>query len=224
MLHFSFWNNPAPEGFGKQRIEALADGIFSVAMTLLVLEIKLPQSEIYATDAALWQRLASLEGNVTIYVISFLVLGMFWISHHYQFHFVERTDRALLWINLLFLLTVSTVPFSTALLGQHTRLWVPFLIYSANLLVLVGFFYMNINYLGTHPALSSPTLTPEIIRGFKIRQGLFALVPVMSAAMALYSPRFALYLYFLLALLHFVPKGGVREPTARETSRDLPSP
>ncbi|MEP6941971.1 MAG: TMEM175 family protein [Betaproteobacteria bacterium] len=220
MLHFSFWNNPAPEGFGKSRIEALADGIFSVAMTLLVLEIKLPPTEVYATESALWQRLLSLEGNITIYVISFLVLGMFWVSHHYQFHFVQRTDRALLWINLLFLLAVSTVPFSTALLGQHTHLWLPFLLYSLNLLVLVGFFYMNINYLGTHPALSSPSLTPEIIRGFKIRQGLFALVPVLSAAVALYSPRFALYLYFLLALLHFVPRGDVREPIARDALRN----
>ena len=193
-------------------------------MTLLVLEIKLPQSEIYATDAALWQRLLSLEGNVTIYVISFLVLAMFWVSHHFQFHFVERTDRALLWINLAFLLTVSSVPFSTALLGQHAHLWLPFLIYSLNLLVLVGFFYMNINYLGTHPALSSPSLTPEIIRGFKIRQLLFALVPVMSAVIALYSPRFALYLYLLLALPHFVPRGDVREPVARDTSRDIPGP
>ena len=54
---------PRREGFGKNRIEALADGIFAVAMTLLVLEIKLPPSEIYATDAALWQRLLSLEGT-----------------------------------------------------------------------------------------------------------------------------------------------------------------
>ncbi len=218
-MHFSFWrNNPAPEGFGKSRIEALADGIFAVAMTLLVLEIKLPPTEFYATEGELFQRLLSLESNLTIYVISFLVLGMFWVSHHYQFHFVQRTDRALLWINLVFLLAVSTVPFSTALLGQHIHLWLPFPIYSANLLVLVGFFYLNIRYVGRHPALSSPSLTPEIVRGFKIRQGFFALVPVLSMLVALYSPRIALYLYFLLALLHFVPKGEVRDSPAPDKS------
>ena len=221
MLRFSFWNNPAPEGFGKARIEALADGIFSVAMTLLVLEIKLPQGEFYDTDQELLQRLLSLESTITIYLISFLVLGMFWVSHHYQFHFVQRTDRAMLWINLVFLLAVTTVPFSTALLGTHIHLWLPFLIYSVNLLVLVGFFYMNISYLARHPALASPSLTPEVIHGFKVRQGLFALVPVLSCGVALYSPRVALYLYFLLALLHFVPKGDVREPKAPGARPDV---
>jgi hypothetical protein len=73
MLNFSFWNNPAPEGFGKARIEALADGIFSVAMTLLFFFNETPTTEIYTTESALWQRLLSLEGTVTIYVISFLV-------------------------------------------------------------------------------------------------------------------------------------------------------
>ena len=193
-------------------------------MTLLVLEIKLPPNEFYATEGELLQRLLSLESNITIYVISFLVLGMFWISHHYQFHFVQRTDRALLWINLMFLLAVSTVPFSTALLGQHIHLWLPFVIYSANLLALVGFFYLNISYVGRHPALSSPSLTPAILRGFKIRQGLFAMVPVLSMLTALYSPPIGLYLYFVLALLHFFPNAEVRDPAAPGKSSGYPTP
>jgi len=214
MAYFSFWKNPVPEGFGKNRIEALADGIFSVAMTLLVLEIKLPAAESLPTHADLLHRLLSLESSLTIYVISFLMLGMFWVSHHYQFHFVQRTSRALLWINLLILLCTTTIPFSTALLGQHADLWLPFLIYTVNLLLLIFFLHIHIDYLARHPELASSSLTPEVVRAFKVRQLLFATVPVLSAVVAFYSSRIALYLYFLLVPLHFLPSARVRKARA----------
>jgi len=220
MAYFSFWKNPVPEGFGKNRIEALADGIFSVAMTLLVLEIKLPAAETLPTHADLLHRLLSLESSLTIYVISFLLLGMFWVSHHYQFHFVQRTSRALLWLNLLLLLCTTTIPFSTALLGQHADLWLPFLIYSSNLLLLILFLHLHIDYLAAHPELASPSLTPEVVRAFKVRQLLFAVVPVASVVVAFYSSRLALYLYFFLAPLHFLPAARVRKP--RVDSSDEP--
>lgn len=215
---FSFWGNPVPEGFGKSRIEAIADGIFAVAMTLLVLEIKLPAAESLPSHADLVHRLLALESSLTIYVISFLLLGMFWVSHHYQFHFVQRADRTLIWINLLLLLCITTIPFSTALLGQHANLWLPFFIYSVNLLLLVLFLFLNIDYLSRHPELASANLTPAVVRAFKARQLLFALVPVLSAVVAFYSSRAGLYLYFLLAPLHFLPKAGVRK--ARDDNKN----
>jgi len=211
---FSFWKNPVPEGFGKNRIEALADGIFSVAMTLLVLEIKLPAAESLLSHTDLVHRILSLESVLTIYVISFLLLGMFWVSHHYQFHFVQRTSRAMLWLNLLLLLCTTTIPFSTALLGQHAKLWLPFLIYSVNLLLLDFFLFLHIDYLASHPELASPSLTPTVVRAFKMRQLLFATVPVLTAVVAFYSPHIALYLYFLLAPLHFLPSAAVRKVRA----------
>jgi len=214
MAFFSFWKNPVPEGFGKNRIEALADGIFSVAMTLLVLEIKLPAGESLPSHTDLVHRLLSLESTLTIYVISFLLLGMFWVSHHYQFHFVQRTSRAMLWLNLMLLLFTTTIPFSTALLGQHANLWLPFLIYSVNLLLMIFSLHLHIDYLARHPELASPSLTPPVVRAFKIRQLLFASVPVLSAVVAFYSPRIALYLYFLLAPLHFLPSAAVRKVRA----------
>lgn len=211
MPRLSFWGNLVPEGFDKSRVEAIADGIFSVAMTLLVLEIKLPATESLPSHTDLVHRLLSLESSLTIYVISFLLLGMFWVSHHYQFHFVRRADRTLLWINLLLLLCTTTMPFSTALLGQHAHLWLPFLIYSVNMLLLLLFLFLNIDYLARHPELASPSLTPAIVRAFKRRQLLFALVPVLSAVVAFYSSRAGLYCYFLLAPLHFLPHAGVHK-------------
>src|SRR5438045_8938069 len=98
-------------GFEKNRIEALIDGIFAVALTLLVLDIKLPENVAYPTNEALWSRLVELQRHFAIYAISFIVIGIYWVAHHVQFHYVRYTDRRLIWINLLFLLLLSFLPF-----------------------------------------------------------------------------------------------------------------
>ena len=111
---------PAPTyGLEKNRLEALADGIFAVSLTLLVLDIKLPETATATTHDELVRNLLGLERHLVIYVISFVVIGIFWINHHVQFHFVKRTNRGLIWINLLYLLLVSFVPFATDLIGDH---------------------------------------------------------------------------------------------------------
>ena len=81
-------------GLEKNRLEALIDGIFAVALTLLVLDIRLPDNIVVASNEDLWTRLLGLERHFVIYVISFVVIGMYWINHHIQFHFVSRTNRA----------------------------------------------------------------------------------------------------------------------------------
>ena len=83
-------------GFEKNRIEALIDGIFAVALTLLVLDIKLPEGVTYTTNEALWNRLVGLERHFVIYAISFVVIGIYWVAHNVQFHYVRYTDRRLI--------------------------------------------------------------------------------------------------------------------------------
>ncbi len=112
-------------GLSKNRIEALADGIFAVAMTLLVLDIKSPEQRWFGTDSVLIDYLLQLEHSFAMYAISFFVLGIFWIGHHVLFHFVRQMDRRLLWLNLAFLLLVTLVPFSTDLIGDHGHLILP---------------------------------------------------------------------------------------------------
>jgi uncharacterized membrane protein len=106
----------------KSRIAALVDGIFAVAMTLLVLDLKLPEGTKMSNDPAVWRQLFELTGRFSTYALSFIVLGMFWIGHHSLFHFVRRVSRDMLWLNLLFLLFITLLPFSTNLLSGHTHL------------------------------------------------------------------------------------------------------
>jgi uncharacterized membrane protein len=107
-------------------------------MTVLVLSLSVPviaspttSSELSADVAA---SVVALAPNILSYVLSFLLLAVMWVSHHNIFHYLKRVDRRLIWLNIIFLLAVGFVPFSTALLGRYPLLQLPVIIYGANVL------------------------------------------------------------------------------------------
>lgn len=192
-------------GLAKNRIEALADGIFAVAMTLLVLDIKSPENREFETAADLVNYLVALEHSFAMYVISFFVLAIFWISHHLLFHFVRHVDRRLLWLNVGFLLLVTFVPFSTDLLGDHGHLMLPVLVYGANLLALGSLLALQLRYLVASPGLAAPDLTAAVVRNIWRDLSLYGAVPLVSMAVSLVSPRTGMYMYLLLVIPTFAP-------------------
>ena len=104
-------------GLSKTRIEALTDGIFAIAITLMVFDIKVP-AVTQMNQLNLRHELIQLWPRFLAYVISFVMLGVYWVGHHNQYHYIRRTDRPFLWINIFFLMGISLIPFSTGLLGQ----------------------------------------------------------------------------------------------------------
>src|SRR5262245_35266634 len=107
-------------------------------MTLLVLDLKLPQSLTGLDDAGLRRALIALLPNLESYVISFLVLCVFWLGHHRLMHLVRGVDHLFLWRNLLFILFITFVPFSTSLMGEHRNLDDAPLVYGVNLALILG--------------------------------------------------------------------------------------
>jgi uncharacterized membrane protein len=210
-------------GMGKNRIEALTDGIFAVAMTLLVLDIKPPVHLRFETSEALISHLLTLEHSFAMYAISFVVLAMFWLGHHLQFHFVRHVDRPLLWINLAFLLLAVVVPFSTNLVGDHSRLQFPVVLYAANLLALSLLLFLQLRHLAASPHLTAPHLTREAVTHLHRQLILFGIVPVVSIATSYYSPRLGMYLYALLVVPAFVP-GRIDRLMRPETDGGEPAP
>ena len=105
-------------GLSTHRIEAFSDGVFAIAITLLVLNLQVPEiatvSELASKLGALWPKLVS-------YVLSFMVVGIYWVAHHNTFHYIKRSDRNLLWLNILMMLFVVFIPFPAALLGQYPQ-------------------------------------------------------------------------------------------------------
>jgi uncharacterized membrane protein len=192
-------------GFGTTRIEALSDGIFAVAMTLLVLDIKLPGDEPFASSGELFAHLWSLARHYLLYFVTFIVLGMLWIGHHAQFHFIRYVDHTLLWINLMFLFVITSIPFATDLLGDYHELNLPYAIYGSKLVFAAVLMILQVLHLRRRPVLAEPTLTAAVARKVIVRAALFACVPLLSMAMMLYNTQLALYLYFLLPVIHFLP-------------------
>jgi uncharacterized membrane protein len=97
------------------RIEAFSDGVFAIAITLLILEIQVPEG----AGNNLWHALWELWPNYAAYLVSFMTIGIIWVNHHAQFERIVRSDRALLFWNLNLLLWVSFLPFPTAVLARY---------------------------------------------------------------------------------------------------------
>jgi uncharacterized membrane protein len=123
-------------GTSVERLAALSDGVFAVAMTLLVLDIHAPAAEAIHSEPGLWQAMVALAPRLLMYVMTFLTLGIFWVGQQTQLNHLERSARGLTWIHLAFLFAVSLTPFSTGLLAQFPAYRTSLLIYWANLLVL----------------------------------------------------------------------------------------
>jgi uncharacterized membrane protein len=116
-------------GLPANRVEALCDGVFAIAMTVLVLNIQVPEGgdDLGTRLIMIWPKLAS-------YATSFVMLAVLWIGHHFQFNYIRRADRPLLWINILFLLAITFLPFTTAVLANYYKQRLSVFLYGSNLL------------------------------------------------------------------------------------------
>ena len=130
-------------GQSVERLAALSDGVFAVAMTLLVLDLRAPASEAIHSDQALWVALTALAPKLMMYVMSFLTLGIFWVGQQSQLNHLARSDRSLSWIHLVFLFFVSMTPFSTTLLAEFTAYRIALLLYWLNILLLGAALYFS---------------------------------------------------------------------------------
>jgi len=153
----------------KHRIEALTDGIFAVAMTLLVIELKLPDPASIHVPADVATAVAQLIPMFISWIISFFVLGIFWNSQHRLFHFVRVVNGTLAWLTIGYLAFVSLMPFSSALAGLYSTVLFSQVFYSANMILLATFSLMMTRYVFRHPELQSTTLAAPSYRAVRFR-------------------------------------------------------
>lgn len=102
----------------NERLMLFSDAVIAITITLLVLDIRLPETEMGLTDAALWEALVGLTPQLVAYVLSFLVIGVFWLGHRSKFEHIVRHSPVLIWINLIFLLEIGLMPFVTGVLAE----------------------------------------------------------------------------------------------------------
>lgn len=123
-------------GRSLERIAALSDGLFAIAMTLIVLEIHIPPPAGVRDEADLWRVLGALAPRLVTYLMSFLTLGIFWTGQQTQLSHLRRADRDAGWLHLAFLAAVSLMPLSTSLLAEYITFRTALVLYWANIVLL----------------------------------------------------------------------------------------
>ena len=102
-----------------QRLDAFSDGVFAIVITLLVLELRVPEVHGEHLSQELWHGLTELLPKFISFVVSFIYVSIYWFNHHQLFHLVKRLDRGLFWMNSVFLMCLTFIPFPTALIGSY---------------------------------------------------------------------------------------------------------
>ena len=190
-------------GMSLPRLMALSDGVFAIAITILAVNIRPPDLGDDPTEADLRRALWRLWPEYVSYALSFVVIGVYWIGHHNIFHQVRRSDRTLLWLNLLYLLCVSFVPFPAHLLGLYGDHPAAAYLYGANL-VAAGGALLGLWVYVQRADLVIPSARPRLWPGV-----IYILaIPAVSAAsmvVAAWSPRVSVAIYAAIPLLYFMP-------------------
>ena len=155
-------------GQSAERLAALSDGIFAVAMTLLVLDLRVPAAEAIHSEHDLWRALVALSPRLAMYVMSFLTLGIFWVGQQTQLNHLTRSDRSLSWIHILFLFAVSITPFSTMLLAEFIVYRLALIAYWLNILFLGSTLYLSW-MCATEKGLVKDDLPREVSNAIKSR-------------------------------------------------------
>ena len=164
-------------GQSVERLAALSDGIFAVAMTLLVLDLRAPAVESIHNEHDLWRALVALSPRLLMYMMSFMTLGIFWVGQQTQLNHLVRSDRSLSWIHIAFLFLVSITPFSTAFLAEFTAYRLALLVYWLNILLLGSALYFSwVCALGSGlvKADMPPHFSAAIKRRIVVAQALYA--------------------------------------------------
>jgi uncharacterized membrane protein len=190
---------------GRNRVEALTDGIFAVAMTLLVLDIKVPEAQQATGAANLPLNLLALVPKVLSYIISFIILGVYWVGHHAQLAFIHRADRPLLWINIVFLLWVALVPFSTALLSEYSNTRMAIGIYGGNLIAIGLTLALHWWYATAGSRHVDPAIDRALVRGAMYRTLMGPFVYLLAILLSFIKVELSLILYALVPILYILP-------------------
>ena len=171
-------------GLSTHRIEALTDGIYAVAMTLLVIDLKLPEHTSFHSVTELVEALLELLPRFLAWAMSFFVLAFFWIGHHRVFSHVRRCDGRLVWLNILQLAFVSLMPFACDLLGEHGRTALSQAIYSGDMFMLALFALLIARYVHRRPELSSGTSPPGMYEAARVRIVGLMIISVVAVLIA----------------------------------------
>ncbi|GAA0293123.1 TMEM175 family protein [Streptomyces polychromogenes] len=206
------------------RVEAFSDGVFAIVITILVLELKVPEEQ----GSALWHGLLEQWPHYAAYLVSFLIIGVMWVNHHTIFSHLKRVDRPLLFLNLMVLMVVSVIPYTTNILAEHLMdgdsANVAAILYSAWTVVYALAFLAFWWYVTRVGHLFHEAVDKEGARATRVRFGLGAVAYPLTVILSFFSAPLTLVAHFLIALYYAanqIPIPLVVEEERLESGSDL---
>jgi uncharacterized membrane protein len=183
------------------RVLALTDGVFAIIITLLVLEVHVPELK---PGESLSHALEAVRPSLNAFVISFILAGMYWVGHRDLFALIRRTDRGLVWLNILYLLPLCLLPFSASLLGRYNQEPRALRIYGLVLLLIAAMRTVTWLYAIARPHLLWLRLDHRQRRAGLALAAFPGLVYLLAIMLAGVAPAVTLAIYAGLPLLYFL--------------------
>jgi uncharacterized membrane protein len=187
---------PVNRELGLERIVFFSDAVMAIAITLLAIEIKVPVVAAEVARSELPKLLSQMAPAIMSFVISFAVVGIYWMSHHRYFGLVKQYDNRLILLNLLFLLFIASMPFAASLLGQYAYLSLSVVVYSADVLAL-GLSLGAVWWYASHNRrLVDENLDRHLIRRMNIRALAAPAIFLISIPFGLFNPLWGMIVWW----------------------------
>ena len=207
-------NSPEPiesDHFGLERLVFFSDAVMAIAITLLAIDIRVPDLPSDLAGQALGAQLSNLSPQITSFVISFTVIGIYWAAHHRYFALIEGHDGRLIGLNLAFLFFVAAMPFVSSLLGHYPERAIGVVPYAADVAALGMAMAAIWWYASSGSHLVNPDLDRATINLFRLRPLATTAVFLLSIPIAFWRPRVATW-FWLLAPLAVAFIGRIMTP------------
>jgi uncharacterized membrane protein len=184
----------------KNRLEAFSDGVFAIAITLLILNVKVPDSQ-NISNRQLNHILRLAAPKLLSFGFSFLVIGVFWVAHHRIFSFAKVVDTPLVWMNIISLMFIALIPFPASILADNFFLTTTILLYTGTLFVISILNFIILKYILGNDDVKHESLTEEVYRS-AIKTAVIGQVCYLLAAASSFFNAY-LSLFFMCCALFF---------------------
>ena len=190
--------------FSVNRQQALADGIFAVAMTLMVLQLSVPVISGSEINSKLTQELIGMWPKLISYFLSFFIVGMFWLIHHFIFDNIRYYDSTLAWLNILFLMFVSLIPFTTSFMCEYFLQNILTIIYGFQLFIMFFLGFSLWSYATGKKNLVDSSVDSTVIKGAKIMGYIYFIIISVALVLAFIMPVISILIYGIIVILFIV--------------------
>ncbi len=190
-------HNELRKEFQLERLILFSDAVFAIAITLLVIEIKIPEIDRKElTEQKILSALGHLVPKFIGFLISFLIIGQYWTVHHRMFGYVINFNNKLLWLNILFLLAIALMPFSTGFYSEYASLPVmtPVIFYTGNIVILGLLSFLLWRYLGNPGHNLTENLSPAVARYSSLRAVTVPVIFIIFSIVYMWEPVIAAFI------------------------------